>query len=122
MTVVAGGAASNPASGTACGALTSTDSDGDGCLGTAVKLSHPTGLALDVYKRQGAAGDDGDPRGVVMLRDAAFSGGVAGRNDGELGAGVSTRGDAGGEVVGGIVDGVEVADAGGGVETQAGIG
>ena len=46
VTVVAGGAASNPASGTACGALTSTDSDGDGCLGTAVKLSHPTGLAF----------------------------------------------------------------------------
>lgn len=47
VTAVAGGAASSPSSGTACGAYTSTNSDGDGCLATAVKLSHPMGLAFD---------------------------------------------------------------------------
>jgi sugar lactone lactonase YvrE len=47
VTAVAGGATSNPGSGTTCGTLTSTDVDGDGCLGTAVKLSHPMGLAFD---------------------------------------------------------------------------
>ena len=51
VTAVAGGAAANPASGTACGANTSTSSDGDGCLGTLVKLGKPMGLAFS------AAGD-----------------------------------------------------------------
>ena len=51
VTAVAGGAASNPASGAACGTNTSTDSDGDGCLGTLVKLGKPMGLAFS------AAGD-----------------------------------------------------------------
>ncbi len=46
VTAVAGGAASSPASGTACGANTSTDADGDGCLGTLVKLGKPMGLAF----------------------------------------------------------------------------
>ncbi|HEY4378758.1 MAG TPA: hypothetical protein VGN01_00330, partial [Acidobacteriaceae bacterium] len=46
VTAVAGGAASSPSSGTACGAFTSTSSDGDGCLGTAVKLSKPMGLVF----------------------------------------------------------------------------
>jgi streptogramin lyase len=47
VTMVAGGAASNPASGSTCGSLTATDSNGDGCMGTAVKLSEPMGLAFD---------------------------------------------------------------------------
>ncbi len=47
VTAVAGGASASPAATTACGAYTSTDSDGDGCLGTAVKLGKPTGLAFD---------------------------------------------------------------------------
>jgi hypothetical protein len=46
VTAVAGGAAASPAAGTACGATVSTDSDGDGCLGTLVKLGHPMGLAF----------------------------------------------------------------------------
>lgn len=46
VTVVAGGATSSPASGVACGTNVSTDAKGDGCLGTAVKLSHPTGLVF----------------------------------------------------------------------------
>ena len=46
ITVVAGGAAANPASGTTCGAFTSTDILGDGCLATSVKLSKPQGLAF----------------------------------------------------------------------------
>lgn len=46
ITAVAGGAASSPGSGVACGAFTSTDALGDGCLGTAVKLSRPTGLVF----------------------------------------------------------------------------
>jgi hypothetical protein len=46
VTAVAGGAASSPASGTACGSSASTDALGDGCLGTAVELSHPTGLVF----------------------------------------------------------------------------
>lgn len=47
VTVVAGGASANPTTGAACGSLSSTDINGDGCLGTAVKLSHPMGLAFD---------------------------------------------------------------------------
>jgi len=47
VTAVAGGAPSSPAATKACGAYMSTDSDGDGCLGTAVKLGKPTGLAFD---------------------------------------------------------------------------
>jgi len=46
VTAVAGGATTSPALGTTCGAYTSTDARGDGCLGTAVHLSHPTGLVF----------------------------------------------------------------------------
>lgn len=46
VTAVAGGATSSPASGTTCGAGTSTDAIGDGCLGTLVKLSHPAGIVF----------------------------------------------------------------------------
>ena len=46
VTAVAGGASASPASGATCGSSTSTDALGDGCLGTAVKLSHPTGLVF----------------------------------------------------------------------------
>ncbi len=46
VTAVAGGATASPASGATCGAFTSTDARGDGCLGTAVKLSEPVGLAF----------------------------------------------------------------------------
>lgn len=46
LSAVAGGAASSPASGATCGANTSTDAKGDGCLSTLVHLSHPTGLAF----------------------------------------------------------------------------
>lgn len=54
LSLVAGGAASNPASGTVCGAFTSTDWQGDGCLATAIKIGAPTGVAIspvtgDVY-------------------------------------------------------------------------
>jgi hypothetical protein len=41
VTAVAGGSL------TTCGSNQSTDTLNDGCLGTAVKLSHPTGLAFD---------------------------------------------------------------------------
>ena len=47
VTAVVGGAATTPTAGTTCGSLKSTDIFGDGCLGTAVKISHPTGLAFD---------------------------------------------------------------------------
>jgi hypothetical protein len=47
ITAVAGGAATSPASGAACGAYTSTDALGDGCLGTAVKLGTPASLVFD---------------------------------------------------------------------------
>ena len=46
VTAFAGGASSSPSSGNACGAYTSTDSRGDGCLSTAVHLTYPTGLAI----------------------------------------------------------------------------
>jgi Bacterial Ig-like domain (group 3) len=46
VTAVAGGAPSSPASGVACGSLVSTSSNGDGCLGTAVKLTKPMGLVF----------------------------------------------------------------------------
>jgi hypothetical protein len=46
LSTVVGGAASSPGSGTACGANTSTDAKGDGCLATLVHLSHPTGLVF----------------------------------------------------------------------------
>jgi hypothetical protein len=47
ITTIAGGASSSPASGTTCGAYTSADMFGDGCLSTAVKLGNPAGLAFD---------------------------------------------------------------------------
>jgi hypothetical protein len=47
VTAVAGGPATSPAASATCGALTSTDVKGDGCLSTAVHLSHPAGLVLD---------------------------------------------------------------------------
>ncbi|MDE1162847.1 MAG: Ig-like domain repeat protein [Acidobacteriaceae bacterium] len=46
VTAVAGGATTTPAVGAACGSLASTDALGDGCLGTAVKLLKPMGLAF----------------------------------------------------------------------------
>ena len=46
VTAVAGGATSSPGVGVACGTLVSTSLDGDGCLGTAVKLSKPMGLVF----------------------------------------------------------------------------
>src|SRR6202020_2936717 len=48
ISIVAGGAASNPAAGAACGVGpgTSTSMGGDGCLGSAVQLSLPHGLAF----------------------------------------------------------------------------
>ena len=46
VTAVAGGASASPAANAACGSLSSTDARGDGCLSTAVKLSHPAGLAF----------------------------------------------------------------------------
>jgi sugar lactone lactonase YvrE len=47
VTAIAGGATSNPASGSACTGGTSTDANGDGCLSTAVKLVNPAALAFD---------------------------------------------------------------------------
>jgi len=47
ITVVAGGATSNPAKGSACGTNLSADILGDGCLSTAVKLGGPTGMVFD---------------------------------------------------------------------------
>jgi len=47
VTAVAGGASSSPGKNVACGAYTASDNLGDGCLATAVKLSHPTGLIFD---------------------------------------------------------------------------
>ena len=46
VTAVAGSAAASPAAGTVCGANTSADAIGDGCLGTLVKLTHPAGIAF----------------------------------------------------------------------------
>lgn len=51
ITAVAGGASSSPSTGTACTSGTlagvSTDSDGDGCPATLVKLSKPAGVVFD---------------------------------------------------------------------------
>ncbi|MGD0443050.1 MAG: Ig-like domain repeat protein [Edaphobacter sp.] len=62
ITVVAGGAASNPTSGAACpsGTGTATTGDGDGCLGTDVKLGKPHGLAFS-------------PSGDLYFADNSFS-------------------------------------------------
>jgi len=46
VTAVAGGATASPTAGATCGASTSSDAIGDGCFGTAVKLTHPVGLAF----------------------------------------------------------------------------
>jgi len=46
VNAVAGGATASPGSGTACGTGISTDSLGDGCSSTLVKLSHPTGMTF----------------------------------------------------------------------------
>ena len=46
ISLIAGSATANPASGTACGANTSADWQGDGCLSTLVKLGKPQALAF----------------------------------------------------------------------------
>ncbi len=46
ITTIAGGGVAQTA-GSSCGTLTSSDAYGDGCLGTAVKLAAPEGLAVD---------------------------------------------------------------------------
>jgi hypothetical protein len=71
VTAVAGGAATSPASGTACGSYQSTDARGDGCLATAVHLSHPVGLVFS------PAGDlyFGDS-GYANVRKVAATAGV----------------------------------------------
>ncbi len=49
ITLIAGNATANPASGAACGGgetNTSTGWQGDGCLSSSVKLGAPVGLAL----------------------------------------------------------------------------
>jgi hypothetical protein len=60
VTAVAGGATASPASGATCGANTSTDIRGDGCLSTLVKLSHPSGLAFS-------------PSGDLYLTDIGYA-------------------------------------------------
>jgi len=63
VSLVAGGAAANPASGASCGSgstATSLDADGDGCLGTQVKLGKPHGLAFS-------------PSGDLYFADNSFS-------------------------------------------------
>lgn len=87
ITIVAGGASSSPSKATACGAYTSTDALGDGCLGTAVQLGEPAGLAFD------ASGDlyFADPNHHNIRMIAATSGlipatgGVIALVDGETG-------------------------------------
>jgi hypothetical protein len=71
ITAVAGGAASSPSAGTVCGTGTSLDTYGDGCLGTAVKISKPEGLAFS------AAGDlYFADNGYDNIRKVAATGGV----------------------------------------------
>ena len=71
VTAVAGGATASPAATAMCGTLISTDARGDGCLGTAVKLSKPVGLAFS------PAGDlyFGDV-GYANVRKIAATGGL----------------------------------------------
>jgi sugar lactone lactonase YvrE/predicted component of type VI protein secretion system len=75
ITAVAGGAASNPASGAACGSLTASDANGDGCLATAVKLGLPEGLAFapngDLYF---ADNTDGQVRKVAATNGVIITG------------------------------------------------
>lgn len=47
ITLIAGGASGNSASGTACGNLTSSDFQGDSCMSDAVKLGSPMGIAIN---------------------------------------------------------------------------
>jgi hypothetical protein len=94
ITAVAGGATSNPAKNAACGAYTSTDILGDGCLGTAVKLGRPAGMAFD------AAGDliFADSYNYNIRKIAATggfvpaTGGVISLVAGDVGGTVSTGG------------------------------
>jgi hypothetical protein len=62
ISLVAGGAATNPVTGAACpsGSGTATTNDGDGCLGTDVKLGKPHGLAFS-------------PSGDLYIADNSFS-------------------------------------------------
>jgi hypothetical protein len=46
ISLIAGGATANPASGGTCGANTSGDWQGDGCLSSLVKLGKPQGIAI----------------------------------------------------------------------------
>jgi hypothetical protein len=79
VTAVAGGAYSSPTAGTACGAYTSADAKGDGCLATAVDVYRPTGL---VFAPQ-PAGDlyfaeygNSDVRKIAATNGVITTGGV----------------------------------------------
>ncbi|HZL26472.1 MAG TPA: Ig-like domain repeat protein [Acidobacteriaceae bacterium] len=61
ISIYAGGAASSPASGATCGSGTSTDSDGNGCPATLVKLGKPMGVAFS-------------PAGDLYFADNSFDG------------------------------------------------
>jgi Bacterial Ig-like domain (group 3) len=87
---VAGGATVSPTAGTACGTFVSTDIKGNGCLATAVKLSHPAGLVFS------PAGDlyFGDVGYGIVRKIAATSGvitttGVITMVDGQQGTATS---------------------------------
>jgi hypothetical protein len=87
ISAVVGGATASPAAGATCGAFTSTDARGDGCLGTAIKIGNPTGLTFDasgnlyfgdynysVVRKVAATGGFITTSGVVSLIDGQVAG------------------------------------------------
>ena len=71
VSAIAGGASSTPGVGATCGAYTSTDANGDGCLSTAVKLNNPAALAFDAAGNLYVA-----DVGKANIRKIAATGGV----------------------------------------------
>ena len=94
ITTIAGGASASPAPG-ACGAFTSTDVLGDGCLATAVKLGAPEGLAFSPLTRELFFADSGTDTVRKILANGTIAL-VAGNNTNTYGYATN---NAGGNVV-----------------------
>ncbi len=78
ITAVAGGASSNPNTGSACGTGISVDALGDGCLGTSVQLLKPMGLAFapngDLYFSESDFSTSSTTGGAHVRKIAATGG------------------------------------------------
>lgn len=82
ITAYAGGAAANPASGATCGAFTSTDWQGDGCLATSVMLKTPLGVAISPLNGNLYFSDSGNSTVRMVDKTTGIVTNVAGNTSG----------------------------------------